>query len=84
MRAALTELIDGLLETMAMFEGAIHAFDLHGVMTGPDRCTIWGQACIGTAGAVRRMELTDLAVEQAPGGVTISTVFRAEAWDTRC
>jgi hypothetical protein len=79
LREALSGLIEHLLEVIATSGGGIAGVEIHGVMAGRDRCTIWGQACLDEPGPYRPLELTAVAVDQSPGETTISATLRAGA-----
>lgn len=74
---ALTEVVETLLEAIDLHEGGIRWFDLGGLMTGPDRCTIWGQACVEHPARYQSLVLDALVVRERPGQVEIITTLRA-------
>jgi hypothetical protein len=76
LHTALSQLIDELTRTIDDEEGGISGVDLHGVMLGPDRCTIWGQACLDTPTPYLRPSLTSLTIEQSPGAISITVTLR--------
>ena len=73
---ALSELIADLIETIDLEQGGIGGVEVHGVMTGPDRCTIWGQACLDAPTPVVRLALDSMVIDQAPGAVSIGVTLR--------
>jgi hypothetical protein len=76
LHAALTDMIDGLLDVIETHDGGIRGVDLHGVMTARDRCTIWGQACLDEPNPYRRLEAEALDIVQAPGEISITVTLR--------
>jgi hypothetical protein len=82
--AALTDLIESLLEAVDLHQGAIRGFELDGVMTGPDRCTIWGQARLAEASGVHAVSLTGLTLINEPGAVKIEATLRVERQARSC
>ena len=77
LHGALSELIDELLDAIDSHEGGIRGVELHGVMTGPDHCTIWGQACLDEPAPYRRLEATALIIDQNAANVSITVTLRA-------
>ena len=73
---ALRELIAHLLDAIDLEQGGIGGVEIQGVMTGPDRCTIWGQACLDAPTPVTPLALHTLTVDHAPGAVSIVATLR--------
>ncbi len=76
LHTALSQLIDEMIQTMDDEEGGISGVELQGVMTGPDRCTIWAQACLDAPASYTPLNLTGLTIEQTPGEVSITATLR--------
>ena len=77
LHAAVSELVDGLLEAIEIHDGGIRGVELHGVMTGRNRCTIWGQACLGEPGSYRSFQLLGIDIEEASGETSITVTLRS-------
>lgn len=75
-QSALTDLVNALLEAIEVHEGGLRRFELHGVMTGPDRCTIWGQACVEDPAPFCSLLLNSVTLDNARGTFEIATRLR--------